>query len=445
MFRRLGRIATTIRAQITIIILIAFVTIVTVGGALERWIKADYATPDIENVAQKLDAIAELMRFASTDDRQVILAHARRAGWDISLAPISTAERFAHSSTTESKVSAAAEWLFPPDRTPSFGGWRTFLDDRRLIAAKVDDQTIVMTYGFSDSLLTSSSVGRGSNYFVGIVVLITFFSLFAIMAITEPIRRIAEAARDSNVGNDSPIFEEKGTVEIVTLARALNGMRSRIRLMIDARTRMLRGISHDLRTPLTRLRLRLERLVDGGEKDALLSDVDRIENLLVESLNYLRNDYASEPIELVDVASILQTICNDFADVGYAVSYVGPNKLPARCRPLSITRAVTNLCDNAAKFATTTQVRLSERPDTLVISVEDDGPGIPNDVLERVVEPFFKADVARSTSRGGFGLGLSIVADITRSHGGWLELQQRSPHGLVAMLGIPKGDTASGA
>lgn len=294
----------------------------------------------------------------------------------------------------------------------------------------------LITSGLPDSMLSSAFLGRGPYYFVAFFVLIGFFFIFAIRAITEPIRRIAHAAGVSDITTGSPVFPEQGTVEIVALARALNGMRRRIGLMIEARTRMLRGISHDLRTPLTRLKLRVERMEESVRKDALLSDIDRIESLLVESLNYLRNDYATETIELVDVASILQTVCSEFADIGHAVRYTGPNRLLARCRPLSITRAISNLSDNAVKFAGKAEVTMVERPQAVIIVVEDDGPGIPQELRERVLEPFFKSDQSRA--EGGFGLGLSIVADIIHSHQGTLELRHRRPHGLSVVVTIPK-------
>ncbi|MBX5008976.1 ATP-binding protein [Rhizobium lentis] len=436
MFRRLRRVTMTIRGQITIIILVALVTIVTMGDAVERWARKDLAAPDLENIAEKLNAIAELLGPASPEERQIILTNARRAKWDIELAPAATVSRFAGASSRQSFLDIAAARLFPPDNEPPIGGWQTFLDDRRVIAARVDDATIVITSGFPDSMLSSAFLGRGPYYFVAFFVLIGFFFIFAIRAITEPIRRIAHAAGVSDITTGSPVFPEQGTIEIVALARALNGMRRRIGLMIEARTRMLRGIGHDLRTPLTRLKLRVERMEESARKDALLSDIDRIESLLVESLNYLRNDYATEMIELVDVASILQTVCSEFADIGHAVRYTGPNRLLARCRPLSITRAVSNLCDNAVKFSGKAEVTMVERPEAVMIVVEDDGPGIPRELRERVLEPFFKSDQSRA--EGGFGLGLSIVADIIHSHQGTLELRQRTPRGLSVVLTIPR-------
>lgn len=238
------------------------------------------------------------------------------------------------------------------------------------------------------------------------------------------------------------MFEEKGTVEIVALARALNGMRRHIRLMLESRTPMLRGLGHDLRTPLTRLKLRIERMDESGTKDALLSDIERIETLLIASLNFFRNDFATEATELVDVASILQTICSEFADVGHNVSYTGPNKLIAKCRPLSISRAITNLCDNAVKFAEKVDVTLSQQSGFLLVVVEDDGPGIPRELQERVLGPFFKVDQSRS--QAGFGLGLSIVGDIIQSHHGEITMEERKPCGLRVILSLPSQNGESG-
>lgn len=442
MFERLATLPMTIRGQITIIILAALITVVTMGNALENWARGGRADLDIETQAAKLEAISGILKPATADLRRAIIASARESGWDIWLAPIDTAGRFRSSSSAQSTLNALADRIFPPDGNPPLGGWRTFLDGRRVLAAKVDDDTIVIVSGVDDSVMTSALVGRGSYYFVAVFVLVVFFFVFAIRAITEPVKRIADAALISDATNNSPVFEEKGSFEIVSLARALNGMQRRIRIMVESRTRMLRGISHDLQTPLTRLKLRVERSEDSGDKDALLADIERIERLLGESLNYLRNDYATEAAELVDVASIVQTVCTEFSDIGHAVSYSGPNRLVSMCRPLSITRAVTNLCDNAIKFAGGAEVRLIDQPDSVAILVEDDGPGIPEGLMDRVVEPFFKADTSRPVATAGFGLGLSIVSDIASSHRGSLTLRSRAPQGLVAILNIPK--TASG-
>lgn len=210
---------------------------------------------------------------------------------------------------------------------------------------------------------------------------------------------------------------------------------------VDKDGLILSETDHRRRRNLEQARWRKDHLAaDGGPHrealDALLADIDHMDRLLTESLNYLRDDYASEAVERVDVASILQTVCSDFSDIGFDMTYRGPNKLIANCRPLSMTRAVTNLCDNASKFSNAAFVELRQTPTGFSISVEDDGPGVAEELREKVLEPFFKGDPSRR-GQAGFGLGLSIVADIARSHHGSLSLSSNRPHGLIARISAP--------
>ncbi len=302
----------------------------------------------------------------------------------------------------------------------------------------VDEASLLVLSGIPDAILTSATVSQGSYYILAIIVLVLFFFLFAIKAITQPIRRISQAANVADIANSSQIFSERGSVEIVALSRALNGMRSRIRVMVESRTRMLRGIGHDLRTPLTRLRLRIERLEQGPLRDALLSDVVCIDRLLAESLNYLTDDHTIEPMQKVDIVSVLQTVCAEFTDIGFQVRYDGPDRMIVHCKPLAMMRAITNLCDNGVKFADHVTVRLTETKADYEITVSYDGPGIPSELRARVLEPFFKVDHARVQGKAGFGLGLSIVADIVQAHHGLIELSDARPTGLTVKIFAPK-------
>jgi len=214
-------------------------------------------------------------------------------------------------------------------------------------------------------------------------------------------------------------------------------MRSRIRAMIDARTRMLHAISHDLRTPLTRLRLRAERSSEPLLRDALLADVDALTLMVEETLVYLRKDISRENQLRADLPSMIVTACNDFADMGYSVAYHGPERFAYPCKPHALKRAIANLIDNGTKFAGHVDVELLVKPDrTVSICVTDDGPGIPAEFQANVLEPFYKLDSARN-DRGGFGLGLSIVQDIVQAHSGTLTLANTMPHGLIVEIGLP--------
>lgn len=265
-------------------------------------------------------------------------------------------------------------------------------------------------------------------------------ALYAGSVIIAPLTEFAREAQglSPDEGPERP-FDEQGPKEIRSLARALNDMRARIREMIDGRTRMVRAISHDLRTPLTRLRMRAERSTDPALRDAMLTDISRIDAMIQETLTYLQREVATETTLRIDLPSLLQTVCYDFANMELPVSYQGPSRLAFDCKPQALVRAITNLVDNGVKFAHVVTVRLEAHADGGVrIEVTDDGPGVPEDLRAKVVEPFFKVDASRTSSAsGGFGLGLSIVHDVVSGHGGAMALLDHEPHGLTVRLELP--------
>jgi len=282
---------------------------------------------------------------------------------------------------------------------------------------------------------------------MGLFLPVALLSLYAARVIAAPLLEFAKAAETLKVddGPDRP-FKQSGAAEIQTLAKSLNDMRSRVRHMIDDRTRMLRAISHDLRTPLTRLRLRVERSTQPELKAAMLNDISALSDMINDTLTYLSNEMASEKPVIADLPSLLTTVCSDFSDIGFNVTYAGAERFTYRCKPRSLARAVANLVENSTKFAGHAVVELSVLENGAVrISVIDDGPGVLGSLRTLVLEPFFKADTARTPAgRTGFGLGLSIVDDIVRAHGGTIELVNRVPHGLLARIELPAaGDVAS--
>jgi signal transduction histidine kinase len=227
-----------------------------------------------------------------------------------------------------------------------------------------------------------------------------------------------------------------GPREIAQVAQAFNDMRKRVRSLVDERTRMLAAISHDLRTPLTRLRLRLERVAQVAERHSMLNDISTIDAMISETLGYLRDGESSEATALVDLPSLLQTICGEFNDVGHDVHYSGPSRLAFACQSRSLTRAVTNIIENGIKHGSSVTVALAQaKPADTCIEISDNGPGIAPELLEKVFEPFFKADPARAPlGARGFGLGLSIARDIIERHGGSITLLNGSPRGLTVSM-----------
>jgi signal transduction histidine kinase len=270
------------------------------------------------------------------------------------------------------------------------------------------------------------------------VISVTLLGLWAARALTAPLSSFATAAESFSLNSAAAPLPERGPEEIRSVARALNRMRERITALIDDRTRMLAAISHDLRTPITRMRLRSEFIEDETHRSRMLDDLDQMRGMLESVLSFLRNDRRLEAMTLADVASTLQLIADQFADMGRKVAYDGPAHAMATVRPDDLHRAVTNLVENAVRFGAEAVIRLRVSADQLAIDVEDDGPGISDALKQNMLQPFVRGDEARNMDEAaGFGLGLSITNAIVLAHGGALSLHDRPPHGLVARMRLP--------
>jgi signal transduction histidine kinase len=270
------------------------------------------------------------------------------------------------------------------------------------------------------------------------VISLTLLGLWAARALTAPLSSFAKAAEDFSLDGTAAPLPERGPEEIRSVARALNRMRERIRALIDDRTKMLAAISHDLRTPITRMRLRSEFIEDDGHRSRMLRDLDQMRSMLESVLSFLRNDRKLEAMTLVDIATTLQLITDQFTDMGHKVVYDGPEHAMATARPDDLHRSVTNLVENAVRFGAEARLRLVVAPDLITIEVEDDGPGISDARKEVMLEPFVRGDDARNMDEAsGFGLGLSIARAIVLTHGGTLSLHDRQPHGLIVRIQLP--------
>lgn len=263
-------------------------------------------------------------------------------------------------------------------------------------------------------------------------------STWAARQVAAPLGRFAQAADQLGRDGAGTPLQERGPAEIRRASQAFNRMRANIKRLIEDRTNLLLAISHDLRTPLTRLRLRIAELTGADEdmKKRALDDIGTMEGSITAAVTYLREGTGEEVAERVELASMMVTICDQFSDLGHRVEYVGPARLAATCRPHAMERAVSNLVDNATKYGSYVRVNLSHDAHRVCVEVEDDGPGIPDDEKPRVVQPFYRGDPSRQDVRG-FGLGLAIVASIARTEGGTLSLLDNVPRGLRARIEIP--------
>ena len=254
-----------------------------------------------------------------------------------------------------------------------------------------------------------------------------------------PLRRLALAA--DSIAHDSDTDEavpEAGPSEVRRVIVAFNRMHARIYALIADRTQALAAVGHDLRTPLARLRLRTDAIPDDDLRDAIDADVREMDAMVASLLAYLGGDGAAEPPVVIDLAVLCMTLCDDVADRGRQAEYRGPEHLEMSLRPVTIKRAIVNLVENALHHGDGVWVRLASEDDTVTVRVEDDGPGIPDDALERVLQPFVRLDAARPRDTIGLGLGLPIVVRGVAEHSGTLTLSNLSQGGMCAEIVLPR-------
>lgn len=267
-------------------------------------------------------------------------------------------------------------------------------------------------------------------------------SLVAVRWATRPLSALAAAADDLGRNINRPPLEESGPVEVARAARAFNTMQARLSGYILERTRVLAAMSHDLKTPITRLRLRAELLDDPQVRARFTGDLDEMEAMVGATLEFLRGQESGEAVRPVDVMALLESLQADMAELGGTVTIEGIAKAPFAGRPQALKRCLANLLENAVKYGQTARVIVNDRDSRLQILVQDEGPGLPEGDLERVFQPFYRIEGSRSRETGGTGLGLTIARSIAEVHGGSLVVRNRETGGLEAILTLPRsGDT----
>jgi signal transduction histidine kinase len=274
---------------------------------------------------------------------------------------------------------------------------------------------------------------------LGVLTLVLAVVLFLVTrSITRPLSKLAHAADGVGRNVRHPPLAEEGVREIREATRAFNTMQDRLLRYLDSRTSVLAAMSHDLRTPLTRLRLRVESVADEQLYTRFVADLDEMEGLVRGALGVLKGLEDDEAFEQLDVNTLLETLVAEYAELGSDVSLEGRARDLANVKPRALKRCLTNLVDNALKFGKRAIIDVNDDGEALVIHVSDEGPGIAEEFLERVFEPFYRLEVSRSRDTGGTGLGLSIARDIAQAHGGTLTLRNRTGGGLTAELRLPR-------
>jgi signal transduction histidine kinase len=319
-----------------------------------------------------------------------------------------------------------------------FGGFAAFRDLQ--VAIPLEDgqwlsfATALPAGGpaFSSQFLLSMSI---------MAAIILAVSVWAVRRVTAPLAALATAAERLGHDVNAPPLAETGSVETQAAARAFNGMQTRLRSLIENRTRLLAAISHDLRTPLTLLRLRAETVENALEQDKMLSTIAEMDAMIGATLQFARDESANEPRRWTDLTSLLQSVVDDMSDAGLPVRMEPAEPIITECQPAALKRAVRNLLDNAVKYGKAGSVKIHTTSQAIEINIDDEGPGIPAPELTRVLEPFYRVEESRSRATGGVGLGLAITQSIVQAHGGTLGLSNRPTGGLRATIMLPLSGT----
>ncbi|MFT3904882.1 MAG: ATP-binding protein [Steroidobacteraceae bacterium] len=257
-------------------------------------------------------------------------------------------------------------------------------------------------------------------------------------SITRPLADLATAA-EAVGGGGQLVLQERGSSELRRATRAFNAMQDRLKRYVDSRTRMLAGMSHDLRTPLTRLRLRAEAIEDPALRARFDHDLDEMQTLVQNTLALFKGLHSQESFTAVDLNALLQEVRDEFLDLYADVRVVGHVRTPLHAQRQTLKRCITNLTENACKYGSRATLRISELPErkSVELRVQDEGQGLPEEEMERVFEPFYRVEASRSRESGGTGLGLAIARDVVQAHGGTIHLQNRAEGGLEAVLVLP--------
>ncbi len=276
------------------------------------------------------------------------------------------------------------------------------------------------------------------TYLTVLLISILLLSYIAVRYVTRPLGLLANAADDLGRDIQSPPLDEKGPAEVRRAARAFNTMQGRLRRYIDDRDKILAAVSHDLKTPITRMRLRTEMLPQDHVQDKFNQDLDDMEQMVDATLDFMRGTESSEKPVPVDIMALLEALQQDMDDLGFKVRLQPAELKPYPARPLLLKRCITNLIENAVRYGEQAEIRLEQSKEQLRIIIADRGPGIPEEERERIFRPFVRGESSRSRETGGNGLGLSIARNIARAHGGELILRSGvNGVGLEAVVTLP--------
>ncbi|MDP2833437.1 MAG: ATP-binding protein [Pseudomonadota bacterium] len=308
-----------------------------------------------------------------------------------------------------------------------------------------DGQVVIAAHHYpNDSALAPS---RHLPLLTGYFLVIAVLALLALRWAVHPLQRLAQAADALGRDLGGAPLAETGPREVRQAAHAFNTMQNRLASYLNDRLRILAAVSHDLKTPITRLKLRSEMLADTVQREKFLHDLDDMETMIAATLDFLRGESRQESGVLLDINALLSTLRDDMQALGSTVDLRGEASRPLLARPQALKRCLANLLDNAVRYGRNAggnagggaHITVEDSAKTLTLHIDDNGPGIAESELEHLFEPFRRGETSRNRATGGTGLGLAIARNLARAHGGDVTLTNRPEGGLRATLALPRG------
>ena len=308
---------------------------------------------------------------------------------------------------------------------------------------RLPDGTVAVFYARMPQEPLSRLESLLSRLAVGLAI-VMILAAVAVATIARPLKHLAQAAENMGVDPEGPPLPETGPSEVRSVIRAFNQMRVQLRGYLVERAQMLAAISHDLRTPITRLRLRAEMIQDPGNREKFARDLDEMEAMAGSALELFKSVGDETQRQALDIGALVESLCEDWCDTGADVTVEGAPDGPYSAHPRALRRCLDNLVENALRYGARARITIEDDDSSLRIAVRDDGPGIPDEDLERVFEPFFRLERSRNRGSGGAGLGLAIARNIARWHGGDIHLRNAAHgKGLAAELALPRASRST--
>lgn len=391
-------------------------------------------------LAQRLVTVAEKLDKTPAPGRAELLGivNSSRIVFSLEDRPVES-----HPSGALGKLQARLREAMGPRRRVAVAGGPEETDAgvpvlTRISFVLADGQVVAATHRYpgDEGVTPSRHLPLLTGYFVAIAIL----ALLAMRWAVQPLRRLARAADALGRDLGGPPLPETGPREVRQAAHAFNTMQSRLASYLDDRLRILAAVSHDLKTPITRLKLRAEMLPDEVQREKFLRDLDDMQTMIAATLDFLRGEARKEASAPLDINALLSTLRDDMAALGEAVTVSGEALQPLRARPQALKRCLANLLENAVRYGGGARIQVDDDAHELVLNIDDDGPGIPEEKLEQMFEPFRRGEDSRNRDTGGVGLGLAIARNLARAHGGDVTLANRPGGGLRVTVNLPRGD-----